>query len=485
MKRIVLLAAAAVLLCSLLASCGKEKVPVTSGETTTEITETELKVPTADYGGHTFNFLSAGYITYNDFDFEEESSMPLQNAQYKRRRKVEEDFGVTIKETLDNSYPTASVTAGPGYMSLITAYTAGDAAYDAALIAGYDVSGLAYVGALYDMASIDTLDLTNSWWDQNANESLTLKGVTFFTTGDITCSDNDAVNIIVFNKALQEQYGLENFYDAVDDGTWTLDKFGTLARQVTEDLNQDGQMNENDRFGLICWDDSICAIVSAAGQRCCVINDAGEMELTLYNESTLSALENYMQLVNDKTHTFVYKRVMSDATSIWLNNQGLFWTTRIDVVPRFRNMDSDFGILPYPKLTETQTDYYSCLAPWNSQFICVPVIQEDVSRTGVLLEALGYYGQKTVLPAYYDVNLVGQSSRDEESEAMLDIIFGNVVYDIGYIYRVGPYNKELIYMLRAGDTSFASRYDSLLGKAETSLKTINTAYSMAVADWQK
>ena len=343
MKRIVLLAAAAVLLCSLLASCGKEKVPVTSGETTTEITETELKVPTADYGGHTFNFLSAGYITYNDFDFEEESSMPLPNAQYKRRRKVEEDFGVTIKETLDNSYPTASVTAGPGYMSLITAYTAGDAAYDAALIAGYDVSGLAYVGALYDMASIDTLDLTNSWWDQNANESLTLKGVTFFTTGDITCSDNDAVNIIVFNKALQEQYGLENFYDAVDDGTWTLDKFGTLARQVTEDLNQDGQMNENDRFGLICWDDSICAIVSAAGQRCCVINDAGEMELTLYNESTLSALENYMQLVNDKTHTFVYKRVMSDATSIWLNNQGLFWTTRIDVVPRFRNMDSDYA----------------------------------------------------------------------------------------------------------------------------------------------
>ena len=113
------------------------------------------------------------------------------------------------------------------------------------------------------------------------------------------------------------------------------------------------------------------------------------------------------------------------------------------------------------------------------------MIQEDVSRTGVLLEALGYYGQKTVLPAYYDVNLVGQSSRDEESEAMLDIIFGNVVYDIGYIYRVGPYNKELIYMLRAGDTSFASRYDSLLGKAETSLKTINTAYSMAVADWQK
>ena len=40
-------------------------------------------------------------------------------------------------------------------------------------------------------------------------------------------------------------------------------------------------------------------------------------------------------------------------------------------------------------------------------------------------------------------------------------------------------------MLRAGDTSFTSRYDSLLGRAESSLKTINTAYTLAVADWQK
>ena len=127
MKRLTLFAALAVLLCGLLASCGEKTPPVTSGETTTATTETDLKVPTADYEEHIFNFLSAGYVTYNDFDFEEESSMPLPNAQYKRRRKVEEDFNVTIKETLDKSYPTASVTAGPGYMKLITNYTSREA----------------------------------------------------------------------------------------------------------------------------------------------------------------------------------------------------------------------------------------------------------------------------------------------------------------------------------------------------------------------
>ena len=88
MKRLILFAASAALCCGLLASCGEKTPAVTSGDTTAETVETALKVPTADYGGHTFNFLSAGYITYNDFDFEEESSMPLPNAQYKRRRKV-------------------------------------------------------------------------------------------------------------------------------------------------------------------------------------------------------------------------------------------------------------------------------------------------------------------------------------------------------------------------------------------------------------
>ena len=118
-------------------------------------------------------------------------------------------------------------------------------------------------------------------------------------------------------------------------------------------------------------------------------------------------------------------------------------------------------------------------------YICVPLIQNDVERTGVIAEALAYYGKKNVLPAYYDLNLVGQSSRDEPSEEMLDIIFDNLVYDIGYIYQIGPYNKELIYMLRANESNLASRYDSLKNKANAMLKIINTAYGNAVADWEK
>ena len=114
----------------------------------------------------------------------------------------------------------------------------------------------------------------------------------------------------------------------------------------------------------------------------------------------------------------------------------------------------------------------------------MPLIQNDVERAGTITEALAYYGKKTVTPAYYDVNLIGQSTRDEESEDMLKIIFDNLVFDIGYYYQIGPYNKELIYMVREYDTNFASRYDSKKNVAENLLGVINEYYQRAVATWK-
>ena len=146
-------------------------------------------------------------------------------------------------------------------------------------------------------------------------------------------------------------------------------------------------------------------------------------------------------------------------------------------------MESDFGILPYPKLNTTQEEYYHTVAPYNSQFICVPLIQNDVERTGTITEALAYYGQKIVLPAYYDVTLIGQSARDEESEAMVEIILDPLVFDIGYYYQIGPYNKQLIIMIRNHDRNFASMYDSYKNTATALLKVINEYYGKAVDQW--
>ena len=488
MKRNLLHLAALALCLTALIGCG-DKTPQDTAETTpasetsTAETAEALGVPThADYGGETFSILTAGNVAHRDFTFDETSSLPMDSAQYRRRARVEEDYKVKIEQTRMQGYSSG---AGPGYMEISTAVNAGDTKWDLALVAGYDVSVLAYNGLLYDLNSVPGIDLTKSWWDQKANESLAMNGVMFFSTGEITTSDNNAAFVIMFNKDLMRNYALDDPYSLVYDGKWTMSKFAELCKTVTEDLNQDGKMDENDRFGLLVWDDSVVGIVNAAGQRCCTIAEDGTIGLTLYNETTLAALDKYFSIIYDTQYALTYQREKVDPLEMWQADKGLFWMNIMDRIPQLRGMESDFGILPYPKLNAGQQDYYTTIAPYNSQFICVPLIQKDIERTGIITEALAYYGKQIVTPAYYDVNLVGQSTRDEESSDMLEIIFDNLVFDIGYYYQVGPYNKQLIRMVQARDTNFTSMYDSYKTSAERLLTVVNTYYAKAVSGWEK
>ncbi len=493
MKKALSFLLACLMLTSLFVACDKD-TPDETGDnavvTTAPVETTEPEelpdIPmTADYGGDEFNILSAGNQVFNDFDFEEESSMPLDNAQYKRKLKVEEDFKVEINHYQQKEYSSASSgPSGPGYKAVSKQVSAGDNDYDFCIIAGYDVTVLAYMGLLYDMGSVEQIGLDKSWWDKNATDSLSMQGVTFFTTGDITVSDNLVAYCMLFNKKLLADYNLDSPYEMVEDGTWTIANFGKLVKAVSEDLNQDGMYTAVDRYGLLVWDDSIVGIVNAAGERCCVINEDQQLELTFYNENTLSALEQYAAIAYDQQYAFHFQRTSYGGTELMSSDRGLFLTTTVNTIPNLREMDSDFGVLPYPKLTETQEDYYSTIAPYNSNFVCIPLYQENVERTGTIMEALAYYGQKIVTPALYDVTLIGQGTRDEESEPMLEIIFANQVYDIGYYYQVGPYNKELIYALRDRNANFASMYEKKAAVAQNSLKMINTFYTKAVQTWK-
>ncbi|MBQ9427915.1 MAG: extracellular solute-binding protein [Clostridia bacterium] len=466
----------------LLCSCGQTQPDATAAA---ETGETLLGIPeTADFGGAEYRVLSAGNVTCKDFTAEEDASTPLDVSQYKRRALVESNYNVKISEDVETAYSSGS---GPGFKALYYAAAAGDAEYNVGLIAGYDVSVLGYSGSLYDMNSIAQIDLSKPWWDQKANETLAIHDLIFFTVGDFTLANNNAAYVIMFNKELLKDYGLQNPYDMVYDNEWTLENFGKLCKTVTEDLNDDGVMDENDRYGLLVWVDSLLGMVNAAGQRCCVVDENSQITLSLYNETTMDAVDRFLAIALDRQYALQYQSIHNTsefAAQLWSGEHGLFWTTTVGSVPKFREMKSDFGLLPYPKLTETQENYYSTVTPYNSQFLCVPLIQEDLELTGTVTEALAYYGRRDVLPAYYDVNLKGMVSRDEESSDMLDIIFDNLVYDIGYLYQIGPYNKNFNYMVSRKETNFASMYESLRNTAQAQLDRINAEYLKAVERWK-
>ena len=475
----------------LLASCGSEVAETTEAPVTTAAPETtapandtpDLPDPTTvDIAGE-FNILVSGNMQVNDFAAEDDEGTAVKIAVYRRNEVIKEKYGVEI--TNEDVIKFGSTTgSGTGFTKIYTDYMAGDHLYDAALIGTYDVATLAYNGFIHDLNDVPHIDLSKAYWDQKANRDLTINGRMYYTTGEITTSDNIMTHAILFNKDLRAEYGLEDPYTLVREGEWTLEKFAQLVKSVGEDLNQDGIYDANDKYGLLTFNDPMVAILAASGEKIASINEDGLIELTFYNERVVNLYDQFTALNFDMAHVYNYQydnvRGVATALATWdtardavfSEGRALFYTNLFEAVDRHRDSETDFGILPYPKFEKEQAEYGHAVSAYHSQFICVPEMAADHARSGLVLEELAYQGLRLLTPAYYDQTLVGKTVRDEESVDMLDIIFASRVFDVGQYYNVGSIKDQLgkIYVTRM---PISSMYETYKTQAQVKIDTIN------------
>ena len=143
----------------------------------------------------------------------------------------------------------------------------------------------------------------------------------------------------------------------------------------------------------------------------------------------------------------------------------------LEPIPRdLRSLDVNFGIVPFPKLDENQDQYYT-LAEEYSRVFSVPVTA-DAECSSLILEALSAESVSTVTPAFYDVVLDGKAVRDEESKEMLDIIFANKVFDIGFLGNVANFKTMMLNLEKQDSTNVTSQFASVLSSAEAALEKI-------------
>lgn len=471
-------------------SASKETETVT--EAATEQPREYANLPEKDFGGADAKIFIAynvegGTVNFgvskNEFGAEEENGDAINDARYKRNSTVEDQFNVNIVDydyEEDNGYTPGHDQVRSAVHKLVVA---GDNDYAFMLLPGYTVCKLAQEGSLQDLNDMKNLDFTKPWWDQKANKDLTIMNHLFYTTGDISTADNDATCTVLFNKVLAEQYDLPDIYQLVLDGKWTLDQFYSLCADVSKDLNGDGKYDETDQYGAMVWDDIAMAVVNSTGDKCATVGDDGSVVLTLNNERTISALDRYIEFGRDTTQCFQYQRAVDSSDTVAINmfsgNQVLFFMQLMQIVPKLRDMEADFGIIPFPKYDEAQDSYYNTVGSWHSVFFCMPMGTADQEMSTILAEALACEGKYTVTGAYYDMNLKTKAARDEQSSDMLDIIFDTRVYDLGWYYQFGMYNEEVMNLVRLNHAAgqFTSMYEKYAKKANKELSKLNEAFA--------
>lgn len=483
LKKIMAALLAACTIC-VLGACGKDdaKTPDTkpdstvtepdnSDNTADNNTETEIDytsdLSTERYDGYNYRMLvRKGKI--NDQYLEDDSEDLVESATYKRNKEVEDRYGITItvSESNDSNYETDALNS----------ILAGDDAYD--LIFAHSRAAFVYAiqGAAMNFNDISTIHLDKPWWTQDITESCNINGKLYVLDGDISTSGLGATMCLFFNKRIFDELGYDYPYEMVKDGDWTFDEFSYLAKKGGADLNGDGVMDpEVDQYGFRAeqWEAPM-NILYTGGQKIYDKDDEGNLQLTLYSTKTVEIYDEFFSLMNNASCILFSTATGYKGSDMFSEGRAMFTDTELRHAQTLRNMDDDFGILPYPKFDEA--DNYATATNGGSHLLVIPITVSDVERTGAITEALCAIGSRDVIPAFYEKSLKTKYARDEESEDMIDIIRSSRIYDIGYVAG-GTFQSCGCDLANSTNHDFASYYASGETAAKTKLEEFNRDYA--------
>ena len=439
----------------------------------------------ADFGGYDFRILGFySYqhmwvaVSYSEVYAETLTGVPINDAIYHRNKAVEELYNIEIS-LFPVSYGARSEHANIALRSIM----AGDDAFDAALMIGYQMPRMMTTpNALVDLRSIQTLNLSNPWWDQASVRDLSLANKSLIVTGDISLYSAFGTVVTFFNKQMVADHHLDDPYQAVRDGTWTWNTLYEMSRAVTLDLDGDGIIDHNDQIGIMAERVSLLYSIQAGGMRL-IEKDENDLPVLAGSSERLSrAIDIVLAALRGPEISMDVNTVPGDfrnpffewALPKFRNNEALFFYHQLHIALNLREMEADFGVLPAPKIDENQDRHFSVANEWFITYLFVPQTNIDLERTGAVLEAMGYHSQRLVTPAFYDVTVTHQLARDQDSVEMLDIILRNRVYDLGSIYNWGNIISIFGDIYNTANNDAASRFEAMEGAIEAAIQaTLN------------
>ncbi|MBE6658876.1 MAG: hypothetical protein E7604_10615 [Ruminococcaceae bacterium] len=275
--------------------------------------------------------------------------------------------------------------------------------------------------------------------------------------GDVNLLDNDCTYLMFFNKKLISDFDLEEPYQLVRDGKWTLDVFSEMCQNISADINGDGIMDENDRWGYVTTDKGPNTFFYGSDLKFVYFDENNVPVLQPDMEKITSVLDKVVGILG-RTHRVSF--IPSHHTighTMFMEDRSLFYGEVLSYVGGLREMESEFGILPIPKYDEAQSAYYTYCESNSSTATILNV--ETQETAALILEAMAIQSYITVTPAYYDVAIQRKYSRDEDSIEMLDIALENRVYDMARVYSAEFGIHEIFQSLAtSGSTDFASSY---------------------------
>lgn len=465
-KRSLSLCLLLVLMLSLLmTACGNSaqttSTPSEGGDVSQETSKEEefilfSNLPDVNYNGETFKVIVEGDFrtTYMSMELlpQETAYDTLKTAVGERNDLIYEQFGVEFEE-----YRTTS--DGEMVTTLTQNAMAGTSEYDMVMPYMSDAATLALEGHFYNLKDDmfeGLIHLEKSYYDQGSVRDLSVAGKNYFVTGDLSLLSLACTHAIIFNKEVIDERGLENPYELVTSGKWTIDKMLEMCRGMTADDDGETGWGHKDSYGFLVNDNFINSLYIGAGQRFTRKNNADEPIIAVSGEGPARVYDKIYAFVTDTTAVCQFSAANSSYNTSASNAGKNIWVAALESIAEkkalFRAMaiidifdqgdyECDFGVLPAPKLDEAQDGYYNRVSTVYATCVAIPKNVRDPEMSAIITDALMQASTKTTKFAYFQTIMQDRKVQDTESEDMLQLIFDSRVYDLASIYHWGGSNE--------------------------------------------
>ena len=456
-------ALAAILAASTVASCGgaPENPTDTTAPSNTTAAPTEESYPYydgKDFGGKTYKILN---VKYNLWDMmpqimpEEQNGETVNDAVWNRNVKVMEKLNFVLEEENHESYDELANDLNQLIM-------AGDDVYAAAYVPLHKILAGLTGGYYQKLNNVETLQLDQPYWDQAFLKASSIDGDNYFATGSAHLMINSGMWMLFFNEDMMDSNKLEYPYDLVRQGKWTIDKLRTYTKAVAN-LNGDDAFGKdsdgNAIYGLVSFDNVIPKFIYAAGAEYVTKDKSGELVINCNSTKFIETCQKLAEFFGVKGEVLM---ASADSTlntyyQLYFEKQKcLFFGGELKTASLLRNMEQSFGIVPIPKLDESQKSYYVTSVHQCPAFV-IPVTNSKPEEVGLIFDALSYESEQSVLEPYFSEYVEQKGLRNEDSIEMLEIIKSSRSYDIGVVYGwISTLETALKTAIKDGSTDVTS-----------------------------
>ena len=473
---------ALLLLGGALASCGESAVesgnptetnasPVTEAAPETEEGNIRAGIKDTlpdnlDFGGKTFTIFYANDTAQGDYieGPEEQTGDIVDDAILACTQAVEERLNVDVQFNHDDTAAWNTVTG-----IVQKQIMAGDSTNDVFYGQQYGMAQLVLKGGFVNVNDLEYIDFTQPWWNNSyMNEMSIGNEKRYFLSGDYTLSVVKSPHVLFFNKDMYVRYfdSVDELYDEVLSGKWTIDHLSDISRAAFVDLNNDGKSTEVDQLGYLTYKAAASTdpFAYSAGIQYVTRDADGSVTIDMKQERAVKLTEKVVAFFNQEGSNWDNE---ASTGTLFMNGTCMFLgINQLGSSKNFRDMKEDFGFLPYPKLDEAQDRYYALLPDIVLTGI-VSTASERLDIAGAVLEALYAETYRSVTPIWYETALKVKYARDDISSQIIDLVHDSATTSFLYAYspclnNMGVYMRELC----AGNNT---NYMSKIEKSEKSM----------------